>query len=101
MKFGLSESEYEFIDKNLIEPLKQHRAKVYIFGSRATQKNHKFSDIDILFIEDKLMPIDISFISKILLFFEDSHFPYKVDLVNDQNLAHSYRQSVESSRVQV
>lgn len=101
MKFGLSDSELEFLQKNLIHPLKAQKARVFIFGSRATQSNHKFSDIDVLFIEDELQPIDPAVISNLLIFFEDSYFPYKIDLVNDKNLVPSYRQNVEASMVEV
>lgn len=101
MKFGLSSSEYEFLDKNLIQPLKKAKARVFIFGSRAQQKHHKFSDIDILFIEENSSPVDASLLSNILIFFEDSNFPYKIDLVNNKNLASNYRSNVESTRVEV
>lgn len=101
MKFGLNESEFEFLQQHLIRPLKKERAKVYIFGSRVSNKHHKFSDVDILFIEDDTTPIDTSMISRMLTFFEDSQFPYKIDLVNNKGLAKSYRQNVESTMVEV
>jgi len=99
--FGLSKIEFDFLNDNLIQPLKEKHAIVYIFGSRATQKNHKFSDIDILYTEDSANPIESSFTAKILTFFEESKFPYKIDLVNEKNLASSYRDSVIENRVLV
>ncbi|NCN40842.1 nucleotidyltransferase domain-containing protein [bacterium] len=101
MTFGLSETEYDYLKKNLIERLKKCQAKVFIFGSRATNKHHKFSDIDVLFVQDPKNPIPSSLTSEILTEFEDSHFPYKIDLVDGSTLAKSYRANIEATRVEV
>ena len=101
MKFGLTEEEFSFLNQHLIQPLKNQNAKVFIFGSRVTSNHHKFSDIDVLYIENETTLIQSSLISNILIFFDESHFPYKIDLVNNKNLAQSYRQNVEAGMVEV
>ncbi len=101
MKFGLTDSEYSFLDQHLIQPLKARKAKIFVFGSRVHTKHHRFSDIDLLIIENEHHPIDSTFISSLLIFFEESQFPYKIDLVNNKNLAKSYRQNVEASMVEI
>lgn len=101
MKFGLTNEEFGFLEQHLIQPLKQQKARVFIFGSRVTQKHHKFSDIDIVFIENEVHPVESSLISRLLTFFEDSNFAYKIDLVNNKTLAKSYRYNVEATMVEV
>ena len=43
MKYGLSDSEYAFLQEHLIAPLKARGARVFVFGSRVTGKHKKFS----------------------------------------------------------
>ncbi|MEN0059143.1 MAG: nucleotidyltransferase domain-containing protein [Bdellovibrio sp.] len=100
MKFGLKDSDFDFLEKNLILPLKDRGFKVYIFGSRATGKNHPFSDVDIL-IEGEISAESSSKIGAIKEFFEESNFPYKIDLVNERHLAESYRPGVMRERIEI
>lgn len=100
MKFGLKESEFIFLDQNLIRPLKKRGLKIYIFGSRTTGKNHPFSDIDIL-VEGELNTEIESQIVHIKYFFEESNFPFKIDLVKERDLAKSYLPSVLKNRIEV
>lgn len=100
MKYGLTEAEYTFLNDNLIALLKTAGARVFIFGSRATGKHQKFSDIDILYsdFENKIPP---STIFQIVTTMEESNFPYKVDLVNEKDLAKSYFENVMKSRIEI
>lgn len=100
MKFALKESEYQFVQDNLITPLKTKGVKVYIFGSRVTGRNHPYSDVDILLDGDYTPEVE-NLIVKIKFLFEESNFPYKIDLVRLCDLAQSYRDNVLSSRVEV
>ena len=99
MTFGLSESDYQILNDYLILPLKTSYAKVYVFGSRARGQNHPFSDIDILFEEDPQHPIPIERISLFKDRLENSNMTVKVDLVNWNNLAESYKPSVLKDRI--
>ena len=100
MKFGIKESDFNFLDENLIKPLKKSGFKLYIFGSRATGKYHPFSDVDIL-LEGPVNSVNSSQIGVIKELFEESNFPYKIDLVNELDLAESYRSSVMRDRIEV
>lgn len=100
MKYGLKDEHYQFLDKNLIQPLKQSGLKIDIFGSRVTGRNHPFSDIDIL-LEGKFNDRLDSEIAMIKEKFEESSFPIKVDLVREQDLAASYRERVLRERIKV
>ncbi|WP_374078240.1 nucleotidyltransferase family protein [Bdellovibrio bacteriovorus] len=100
MKYGLSDSEYSFLVEHLITPLKERGAQVFLFGSRATGKYKKFSDIDILY-KNPTVAIPNSEIYRLLIHLEESTFPYKIDLVCDNELAASYRDSVEISKIEL
>ncbi len=100
MKFGLKDSEFGFLQQHLIGPLKSSGFRVYIFGSRATGKNHPFSDVDILIEGEVSMEtsLKLGFIKE---FFEESNFPYKIDLVVEKDLAQNYRPGVIKERIQI
>ena len=100
MKFGLKDSYFDFLEKELILPLKDRGFRVYIFGSRATGKNHAFSDVDIL-INGEISIENDSKIGSIRELFEESNFPYKIDLVHEKYLAESYRPSVMRDRIEL
>ncbi len=100
MKFGLKDSEYLFLQDNLIKPLKNKGMKIYIFGSRAIGNHHPFSDVDILISGDRIEELD-TLILNIKELFEESVFPYKIDLVKETELALSYRDGVLHSRIEV
>lgn len=101
MRFGLTESELKFVDEAVVQILKQHKARIFLFGSRANGKHRKFSDIDLLFWEDPQFPIPSTLISQILTHLEDSNFAYKVDLVRDSELASSYREQVNREKIEL
>ncbi|MEN0057801.1 MAG: nucleotidyltransferase domain-containing protein [Bdellovibrio sp.] len=101
MKFGMSDEQYALLEKMVIAPLKSQNCTVYIFGSRATGKNHPHSDVDVLFKlpDDQVLPI--GFLAKIKEDIEESRFPFIVDIVNEAELAKSYQTSVFSSRIAI
>jgi predicted nucleotidyltransferase len=101
MKFGLTEAEIKYVDETVVQVLKRYKARVFLFGSRANGKYKKFSDIDLLFSEDRQIPVPAAVISKILTDLEDSNFSYKVDLVRESELALSYRDSVNSEKIEL
>ena len=96
---GLTEGEFQFLNEKLIQPLKKHGAQVFLFGSRANGKFQKFSDIDLLYVESDQQSLPGYFIYSLLAEIEESNFPYKIDLVNEQELATSYRANVELQKI--
>lgn len=85
------------MDTNLLSQLKSivfknidpKMSKVFIFGSRATGTNRKYSDIDLGLQSESEIP----FMAKIKLEdeFENSNLPYKVDVVDFSKVAESFR----------
>jgi predicted nucleotidyltransferase len=101
MKYGLTKSEFTFLLNALVLPLKALHARVFLFGSRATGKYQKFSDIDLLFVENPENKIQPSELYLILSKIEESAFPFKVDLVNYSELASSYKTTVDQQKIEL
>ena len=98
MKLGLTEEEYLLLEEVLIEPLKKLGAKVWCFGSRATGKYAKYSDLDLLVEHPNDISSELSLLEEKI---SDSNFPYKVDLIISKNLAQSYLRQVELQKVRL
>ncbi len=101
MKYGLTESELKILSEVLIEPLHSHLVEVWIFGSRAREDHKKFSDLDILYSVPKNSELPRGFIFTIKDNMENSNFPYKMDLVDIDQLAKSYFDGVMKDRVKL
>lgn len=56
------------------------KVKIYLFGSRAREKNHETSDIDIaLDAGEKMTLVDVGEVREIL---NATNIPYKIDVVD-------------------
>ncbi len=97
MNIGLSQQEALYIDESVVKPLRRMGAELWVFGSRARLSHNKFSDLDLL-IAPKTVAIE-RLAGTIREQLETENFPYKVDLVFEQDLADSYRQSVARDKV--
>ena len=100
LKFGLTEAQFQILNKLLIEPLKQAGAKIWIFGSRARGDHRPASDVDILYEFANSAPPP-GFIFSITSDLEESRFPFTVDLVEIKNLAKSYQENILRDRVEI
>jgi len=99
MKFGLPKNHYQFFIENLLGPLIQLQAHVWVFGSRARGDHREHSDLDILV--SPLTPKIEKLVSEVEETFINSNFPYKVDLVFLENIAASYKDQVLQERVEL
>jgi uncharacterized protein len=99
MKFGLAPYQYKILNDLVVKPLQKADAKVWIFGSRATGKYREQSDVDILYEPSKDHQLPVGLIFKIKSDIEESNFPFKVDLVNKEEIAFSYKEQVEKDKV--
>ncbi len=94
MKFGMTAEQYALLERLVVQPLKDHGAEVFIFGSRVTGKHHSHSDVDILFRLPANEVLTAGKLSTIKEDIEQSRFPFAVDLVADEDLANAYRSHV-------
>lgn len=99
MKFGLSKEELTLLEKLVVAPLVEQGATVWIFGSRARGDYNRYSDIDILFRCDDQKALPPGFLYDVKTNIEEARIPFKVDLVNERDLAETYRQSVEKEKI--
>lgn len=98
MNFGLSQDEFEFLNKELIVPLKSLGAQIWIFGSRARGDHKRYSDIDVMVSSNKELN---KLLSERKEFFENSNFPYKLDLVFWNEFADSYKDNFHKEKIEV
>ncbi len=97
MRFGLSQGEYELLENLVVKPLRERGAVVWCFGSRARGTQHKFSDIDLMVdTTTDLSPLIAQLVEDIV----ESHFPYKVDIVQRIDFAQSYLSGYERDKVE-
>lgn len=67
--------------------------EIYIFGSRVQGNALEYSDVDIALKNEE--KISIESILKLRIKFENSTFPYKVDIVDLKNLKDKFRGIIE------
>ena len=102
MNIALTQDQLQFIFNTVVKPLHQLGAKVFVFGSRATQTNRKYSDLDILIEPRSSTDSEVkSVISRINEELVESSFPYKVDLVLEDEVAESYRENILKQKVEL
>lgn len=82
----------------LAKYLDKSKHKPFIFGSRATGKNFKFSDIDIG-VEGKEINPEVYF--SIVSDFEESDIPYKVEIVDFNNVSENFKKIAKTKVIPI
>jgi predicted nucleotidyltransferase len=101
MKFGLQEKHLLQLETLLFRPLKDAGFKIWIFGSRARGDHRPFSDIDLLYQLPETTTNFASLISRLKENLEEGPLPYKIDLVDINDLAESYKEKILRERVEI
>ena len=81
----------DFIKETVLEEIPN--SEIYIFGSRVQGNALEYSDVDIALKDEAKIPIET--ILKLRVKFENSTFPYKVDIVDLENLKEGFRGIIE------
>lgn len=77
---SIAEKDLVEVRQIVLQGLQGHRARVYLFGSQVKGDGHVGSDIDVGVLgEQPIPPVVLSEVRDAL---EESHVPYKVDLVD-------------------
>ena len=76
--------------------LPQH-TKAWVFGSRATGRARRHSDLDLAIDAGRRLTLDE--IAELAEAFSDSDLPYKVDLVDWHEIDDRWRQAIAAERV--
>ncbi len=86
-------TDFESLAKKIVlEELKNSDCKVFLFGSRASKENHRFSDMDIGIIPGKFFNKKI--LPDIIEKLNESVIPFKVDVVNFANVSPTFKEEV-------
>lgn len=94
--FGLEERHLDFIKETLKKYIPNPNAKFYIFGSRAKGKHREYSDVDIAI---DCQDLTGSVKSKLEIEFENSTFPYEVDIVDLNDIKESFKNLIQDDLV--
>ena len=71
-------------------------AKVWIFGSRATGRARRYSDLDLAIDAGRCLTLDE--IARLAEAFRESDLPYTVDLIDWQAIDDRFRRSIAATR---
>ena len=94
--FGLEDRHLDFIRETLKKYISDPSAKFYIFGSRAKGKHKEYSDVDIA-IDSQDLTSETK--SKLELEFENSTFPYEVDIVDLNSIKETFKNLIQNDLV--
>jgi len=71
--------------------------KVWLFGSRATKAKKEFSDLDLAI--DSNQTLSLSIMASLEHDFSESDLPYKVDIVDLNNISESFRKKIQTEMI--
>ena len=94
--FGLEDRHLAFIKETLRKFVPNPTAKFYVFGSRAKGNFREYSDIDIA-VDSKDFTPDVK--SKLEFEFENSTFPYEIDVVDLNNISDNFKDLIKDDLV--
>lgn len=87
---GLDDNTKKTFTKIVFSHLKPSEAKVFIFGSRATGKNRKYSDVDLGILSKSEIPVTTKF--DLEEEFDQSDLPYRVDIVDFSKVSDKFKE---------
>jgi predicted nucleotidyltransferase len=73
--------------------------EVRVFGSRATGRAWRYSDLDLLIVGPGLL--DLSTLGRLMEDFEDSDLPMVVDIVDWHGISEEFRAAIEGDGVPI
>ncbi|EQD72800.1 DNA polymerase beta subunit [mine drainage metagenome] len=93
----ISPDQWAIVHKILQQHVPQH--EVWAFGSRAHWTAKEYSDLDLVIITDKPLPLEIS--ASLSEDFSESDLPWKVDILDWATTSESFRKIIERDKVVV
>ena len=92
---GMSTAELAIVQEILFRHVPN--ARVYLFGSRATGRAKKFSDLDLCIKADK--PLGLNVMSALAEDFSESDLPWKVDVVDWSTIEPEFRKIIDQDKM--
>lgn len=96
-KLNLDDKYIEFVNRLISEELEE--VEVYIFGSRAQNNSYEYSDVDIALKAQNVIKIES--LLKIKANFQNSTFPYKVDLIDLNSIDEKFFNIIKNDLVKI
>jgi predicted nucleotidyltransferase len=90
-------ADHRWLVLNIIRTNLPQGTKAWVFGSRATGRARRYSDLDLALDAGRRMTLDE--IARLTEAFSDSELPYRVDLVDWRDIDDRWRHIVLSERV--
>ncbi|MCL2145375.1 MAG: nucleotidyltransferase domain-containing protein [Endomicrobia bacterium] len=100
MSLSIEERHLKIINKILNENLKNTNAVIYVFGSRANGKAGKYSDLD-LAVDYSGQKLPFEIYASLVNAFENSVLPYKVDVVDLNEISDQFRNNIKNDFVEL
>lgn len=95
----LTKQEIEKIGKTVKEILNNKEVQLFVFGSRAKGTARANSDLDIA-IKSK-EPLSLGELGRLKETFEESDFPYRVDIVDYEDVSATIRARIDKSALKI
>lgn len=92
----LNPEHLQIIKKILAEHVSKH--EIWAFGSRVTGTAKKFSDLDLVVITDKPLPVLTMALLKES--FSESDLPFKVDILDWSTISDNFKQLITKQHVE-
>lgn len=92
------EDQWKALIRQIVQKYLGNDVRVFIFGSRATGKNRKWSDIDVGIVTKEKLGNQILFIQDDL---EQSDIPYRVDVVDFKTVSPQFAKVALSSTIEL
>lgn len=86
------------------EILREHltdNINVWVFGSRASNKAKKYSDLDLMLQTEDHTPIPTEIINRLALAFDESNLPWKVDIVDYFELDAGFKSIIDQQKLEL
>jgi len=90
-------ADHRLLVLNIVRANLPQSTKAWVFGSRATGRARRYSDLDLALDAGRRMTLDE--IARLTEAFSDSELPYRVDLVDWRDIDDRWRHIVLSERV--
>jgi predicted nucleotidyltransferase len=100
MNITIEEKYLNTILKILKENLDNPNSRVYVFGSRAKGTKKKYADLD-LAIDYNKQRLPFKTLAKLSYAFKDSFLPYKVDIVDLNDISKEFKSSIEDDLIKL
>ncbi|MCK5295405.1 MAG: nucleotidyltransferase domain-containing protein [Alphaproteobacteria bacterium] len=97
VKIDISSEHLSIVNK-ILQELLPKGVKVWVFGSRAKKTARTYSDLDIALEREDEKPVALDILVRLENAFEESLLPYKVDVIDLNNITSEFKKIVERDK---